>query len=240
MEVWRPSASGCGPGRPGQWARCAAGKRQRTARRSRWIPNPGDYLVTELPWANSSVLIIRGKDGAIRAFRNICSHRCIKAMLEARGNAPLLRCVFHRGQGELLRHRQSRYGLTPVSCDTWHGFAFIPLDPQPAQSLQEKPRRIRRQLDERVSLRGMQPQVHVDDRGESQLEGPPRRVPRAGPAVLSRATTELLAAIARAISHAEATGSGQVRVTRPHAAASSPVSSRLVSRRSSVRSKPIR
>ena len=37
------------------------------------IPNPGDYFLFNL--LTESVIIIRGKDGLIRAFMNVCRHR---------------------------------------------------------------------------------------------------------------------------------------------------------------------
>jgi len=39
------------------------------------IPKPGDYLVKDLPVCGASILLVRGKDGRIRAFHNVCSHR---------------------------------------------------------------------------------------------------------------------------------------------------------------------
>lgn len=39
------------------------------------IPGPGDYFVKELAICNTSILVVRGKDGVIRAFHNMCSHR---------------------------------------------------------------------------------------------------------------------------------------------------------------------
>ena len=32
------------------------------------IPNPGDYYVKDLPVCRTSVLVVRGKDGQVRAF----------------------------------------------------------------------------------------------------------------------------------------------------------------------------
>ena len=39
------------------------------------IPYIGDYFVKELQVCQSSILVVRGKDGVIRAFHNMCSHR---------------------------------------------------------------------------------------------------------------------------------------------------------------------
>ncbi len=39
------------------------------------LPEDGSYIVRELPVANASLIIIRGRDGRIRSFHNICRHR---------------------------------------------------------------------------------------------------------------------------------------------------------------------
>src|SRR5690348_5260708 len=39
------------------------------------IPNPGDFLVKDIAVVNASILLVRGKDGLIRAFHNVCRHR---------------------------------------------------------------------------------------------------------------------------------------------------------------------
>src|SRR5215467_9850127 len=39
------------------------------------IPHPGDYFVKDLAVCHTSILVVRSKDGAVRAFHNMCSHR---------------------------------------------------------------------------------------------------------------------------------------------------------------------
>jgi len=39
------------------------------------LPEPGSFIRREVEFANASVLIVRGKDGVIRAFHNVCTHR---------------------------------------------------------------------------------------------------------------------------------------------------------------------
>ena len=39
------------------------------------LPEPGNYVVKDLAVANTSVLLVRGKDRKIRAFYNVCRHR---------------------------------------------------------------------------------------------------------------------------------------------------------------------
>ncbi|WP_373488595.1 aromatic ring-hydroxylating dioxygenase subunit alpha [Blastomonas sp.] len=60
------------------------------------IPQPGDYLVFDA--AGPSILVIRGKDGIVRAFRNMCTHRGAKLVEQSEpftGKASRLTCPFH-------------------------------------------------------------------------------------------------------------------------------------------------
>jgi len=57
------------------------------------IPNTGDYFLFNL--LSESVIIIRGKDGVIRAFMNVCRHRGSHVCLESQGNVKRLTCPYH-------------------------------------------------------------------------------------------------------------------------------------------------
>lgn len=61
------------------------------------IPNIGDYLVKEMHILRTSVLVVRGRDGQIRAFHNMCRHRGNKlcATGSESGNARGFSCAFH-------------------------------------------------------------------------------------------------------------------------------------------------
>jgi phenylpropionate dioxygenase-like ring-hydroxylating dioxygenase large terminal subunit len=102
------------------------------------IPQPGDYIVRELPTLAASVIIARGKDGVVRAFHNACSHRGVALACQARGNALTLRCPYHAwtyGIDGTLRAVPSEQdfphvdkatnGLAPVHLDMWNGFMFL-------------------------------------------------------------------------------------------------------------------
>ncbi|MGD9710929.1 MAG: aromatic ring-hydroxylating dioxygenase subunit alpha [Thermomicrobiales bacterium] len=120
------------------------------------IPNPGDYKVKEMPVADTSVLIVRGKDGKVRAFHNVCTHRGNKVLptsdFETFGNARanVLSCRFHGwvfGTDGALRSvpRQDSFGvldksclgLREIACDVWEGFIFINFADAPEQTLEE-------------------------------------------------------------------------------------------------------
>ncbi len=60
------------------------------------ILEPGDYLVFDA--AGPSILVIRGKDGVVRAFRNLCTHRGAQLVEQAEpysGKASRISCPFH-------------------------------------------------------------------------------------------------------------------------------------------------
>ena len=56
------------------------------------IPNPGDFIVYDI--IDDSILVVRGTDGAVRAFHNVCTHRGT-LLAEGSGNAKQFVCPFH-------------------------------------------------------------------------------------------------------------------------------------------------
>ena len=57
------------------------------------LPNPGDYKAMDA--VGMPVLITRGKDGTVRAFLNVCSHRGAPLADEGHGNCPRFTCKYH-------------------------------------------------------------------------------------------------------------------------------------------------
>ncbi len=57
------------------------------------IPAPGDYRVIDL--AAESVIIVRGKDGEIRALLNVCRHRGSHVCYEKEGHVVRFVCPYH-------------------------------------------------------------------------------------------------------------------------------------------------
>ena len=49
------------------------------------LPRPGTWIKRDLEFANASILIVRGKDGEIRAFHNVCTHRGTQLVEEDSG-----------------------------------------------------------------------------------------------------------------------------------------------------------
>ena len=57
------------------------------------IPKAGDYVLYEI--AGESIVVVRGKDGVVRAFYNVCRHRGSRICLEPRGSLRALTCPYH-------------------------------------------------------------------------------------------------------------------------------------------------
>jgi Rieske 2Fe-2S family protein len=102
------------------------------------LPAAGDYLLQDV--AGNSVLIVRGGDGVIRAFYNVCRHRGSRLLDEPRGHGlARILCPYHAWSYRLdgsVQHapqmdadfRNQDFGLVPVRCELWHGFVFVSLD----------------------------------------------------------------------------------------------------------------
>ncbi len=103
------------------------------------LPAPGDYLAEE--FAGVPVLVVRGADGALRAFANICRHRGAPVAAGC-GHARVFSCPYHGWtytlDGRLAGIPESAsfgdvdkatHGLTPLPAGERHGMIFIRLSP---------------------------------------------------------------------------------------------------------------
>jgi carnitine monooxygenase subunit len=103
------------------------------------VPGPGDYQTLEL--LGESIIVVRGDDGAVRAFANVCRHRGMR-LVEAgsTGCAKKFVCPYHawvyERDGRLsgvpmkadypaLDMRAN--GLFAINVEIWHGFVFVRL-----------------------------------------------------------------------------------------------------------------
>ncbi|MBL0371662.1 aromatic ring-hydroxylating dioxygenase subunit alpha [Rhizobium sp. KVB221] len=113
------------------------------------LPNPGNYLTLDL--VGERALILRGQDGEIRAFHNICKHRGSRLVADDKGacrNA--LVCPFHgwvynldgtlRGPSRpntFPPMDKVEFGLTRLETEIWMGFVFIRFEKGPQGSVAE-------------------------------------------------------------------------------------------------------
>lgn len=104
------------------------------------LPAPGDYVRFDL--LGESVIVLRGEDGDIRAFANVCRHRGARLCAEASGHARRLTCPYHAWSygldGALLHARQldpaidrTTLGLKPVAVEVFEGLVYVSLADRP-------------------------------------------------------------------------------------------------------------
>ena len=93
-----------------------------------------------LEFLGESILVIRGQDGAVRAFTNVCRHRGSRLVDGEAGCARKLVCPYHAWTYDLdgrltgVPNRRdyptldmARTTLSPVELEIWQGFIFVRL-----------------------------------------------------------------------------------------------------------------
>ncbi|MDH4054723.1 MAG: aromatic ring-hydroxylating dioxygenase subunit alpha [Gammaproteobacteria bacterium] len=104
------------------------------------LSEPGDFKVLNV--GQESAIIVRGKDGDLKAFANVCRHRGSLVCLEKHGHAEKFTCPYHGWMydidGSLTAARnmndkfdKSSHGLKPVSIGEIHGLIFVCFDENP-------------------------------------------------------------------------------------------------------------
>jgi Rieske 2Fe-2S family protein len=102
------------------------------------VPEPTSFTLVELD--GESLIVVRGRDGVVRAFYNVCRHRGTAVEERACGKAVRFQCPYHAWiydlDGRLIRAKHTddlddfafdTYGLAPVHVATWQGFIFLNL-----------------------------------------------------------------------------------------------------------------
>ena len=104
------------------------------------IPKPGEFLTLEV--GVNPIVIVRDRDGQVRAFHNSCRHRGSRICGKEKGRANRLVCPYHQWvyelDGSLINARQmpadfdrSAYGLNPVHIEVICGMVYICLAETP-------------------------------------------------------------------------------------------------------------
>lgn len=124
------------------------------AGREEQLPRSGDFLVLDV--LGESILVVRTRQGELRAHYNVCRHRGARLCestadeISATGGvtpAGTIRCPYHLWtyalSGELLSAPHLResdgftkadFSLYPVGLETWGGFFFLNLSPDLART----------------------------------------------------------------------------------------------------------
>jgi phenylpropionate dioxygenase-like ring-hydroxylating dioxygenase large terminal subunit len=103
------------------------------------IAQAGEWRTLE--YLGESVIVIRGDDGQLRPFANVCRHRGSRLVDGNGGCARVLTCPYHAWSyardGRLVGvpHRDEypglqteQLGLIPMALESWHGFLFVTLE----------------------------------------------------------------------------------------------------------------
>ena len=111
------------------------------------LQEPGDWLSFDL--LGERAMVIRGKDGVIRAFHNTCRHRGSRLVEGDQGHCRgAVMCPFHAWvytlEGELKTPSQpekfptldlQEYGLQALELETWRGLLFLRFESGPQPSI---------------------------------------------------------------------------------------------------------
>lgn len=101
---------------------------------------PGDYVTGMV--GGYPVFAIRGDDGRVRAFHNVCRHRGAELLMEEAGHCgKLVVCPYHAWSwdrsGQLARARDfgvelaadpDKWNLYEVDAEEWRGFVFVRIE----------------------------------------------------------------------------------------------------------------
>jgi choline monooxygenase len=106
------------------------------------LKDAGQYATAVV--GGEPIVVVRGSDGALRAFFNVCRHHAAAVCTQPEGHAERLRCPYHgwtygldgafKSAPEMENVKSldpAGLGLVPVPVATWENFVFVHLDPQP-------------------------------------------------------------------------------------------------------------
>jgi choline monooxygenase len=105
------------------------------------VERPGQFVTANV--AGEPIVVVRGNDGILRGFYNVCRHHAAAVVTEACGQASILHCPYHgwnygldgslKGMPEfdgVKNFDRQQNGLAPVKAETWEKFVFVNLDPK--------------------------------------------------------------------------------------------------------------
>jgi choline monooxygenase len=105
------------------------------------VEGPGQFVTVNV--AGEPIVVVRGNDGVLRGFYNVCRHHAAAVVTEPCGQAAILHCPYHgwnygldgslKGMPEfdgVKNFVRQQNGLAPVKAETWEKFVFVNLDPE--------------------------------------------------------------------------------------------------------------
>ena len=105
------------------------------------LPNPGDWQME--PVGPEEILMVRQKDGGVKAFYNVCQHRGNPLVEDSKGSVRRFVCKYHSwawmpdGELNFAPDREDfpegnpcgKVRLQEVACETFAGFIWVNMDP---------------------------------------------------------------------------------------------------------------
>ena len=117
------------------------GKTWQMVGRIEQVEKPGQFVTASV--AGEPIIVVRGSDGVLRGFYNVCRHHAAAVVTEPCGQASLLHCPYHgwnygldgslKGMPEfdgVRNFERQENGLVSVKAETWEKFVFVNLDPE--------------------------------------------------------------------------------------------------------------
>ena len=108
------------------------------------VSAPGQFVSAETA-AGEPIVVVRGADGEVRAFFNVCRHHAAAVVTEPQGSAQILRCPYHgwtygldgslKGTPDfagVCDFDRSANGLVPARVEIWEGFVLVAVHPDAA------------------------------------------------------------------------------------------------------------
>ncbi|MGF6507870.1 aromatic ring-hydroxylating oxygenase subunit alpha [Paraburkholderia sp. 32] len=110
------------------------------------IPEPGSYFTVE--FGGESIIVLRDRQGSVRAHFNVCRHRGSKICLEKEGTVRSLTCPYHAWSYDLAGNLKSarfmppdfpmaEHGLNPCAVGIFKGFVFLNLSKDSPPSFEQ-------------------------------------------------------------------------------------------------------
>jgi len=101
------------------------------------VPHPGDYMTLDA--VGERAVVIRGRDGELRAFHNVCRHRASRIVRDEIGHCPgPIVCPYHGWRYEFdgrlsgvpaektfAQIDKQRMGLIELELEEWMGLVFV-------------------------------------------------------------------------------------------------------------------
>ena len=104
------------------------------------LRTPGDFVTFELP-GGEPVVVVRGDDGVLRGFFNVCRHHAAAVATEPHGSARMLRCPYHgwtysldgalKGTPDftgVCDFDRATHGLLPIEVGVWEHWVFASIE----------------------------------------------------------------------------------------------------------------